>query len=149
MDAIRTQLVFDAGDPHALAAFWADALGYEHEDVDAAVRGILAAGHASEDDTVEIDGKRRWRTIASIRHPDDPVRDDGTSLGRRILFQVVPEAKTAKNRVHVDLNVGPDARAEHVERLVGLGATVVREYELPEGRWTAMLDPEGNEFDVQ
>jgi hypothetical protein len=149
MDAIRTQLVFDAGDPHALAAFWADALGYEHEDVDAAVRGILATGHASEDDTVEIDGKRRWRTIASIRHPDDPVRDDGTSLGRRILFQVVPEAKTAKNRVHVDLNVGPDARAEHVERLVGLGATVVREYELPEGRWTAMLDPEGNEFDVQ
>ena len=149
MDALKTQVVFDATDPHALAAFWAEALGYEHEDIDAGVRGILEAGHAKEEDTVEIDGQLRWRTLASIRHPDDPVRDDGVGTGRRMLFQAVPEKKSAKNRVHLDVNVGADARQEHVDRLVGLGATIVREFDLPEGRWTAMLDPEGNEFDVE
>jgi hypothetical protein len=149
MNALRTQLVFDAADPHALAAFWADAIGYEHEDIDAFVRGIVEAGHAPEEETIEIDGKKRWRTLASLRHPDDPLRDDGVGTGRRILFQAVPESKTAKNRVHIDINVGPEARQEHVDRLVALGATVVREFDLPEGRWTAMLDPEGNEFDVQ
>jgi hypothetical protein len=43
--AIRTQVVFDATDPHALAAFWADALHYEHEDIDAFVGGLVDAGH--------------------------------------------------------------------------------------------------------
>jgi Glyoxalase-like domain len=149
MDALRTQIVFDATDPHALAAFWAEALGYEHEDIDAFGRGLVEAGAAPADATVEVDGQLRWRTLASLRHPDDPVRDDGVGTGRRILIQAVPEPKTVKNRVHLDLSVGPDAREEHVARLVGLGAKVVREYDLPEGRWTAMVDPEGNEFDVQ
>jgi len=149
MAALRTQIVFDANDPHALAAFWAGALGYEHEDIDAGVRSIVEAGYAPAEATVEIDGKLRWKTMASLRHPDDPVRDDGVGTGRRILFQAVPEAKSVKNRVHLDISVGPDAREEHVARLTALGASVVREYDLPEGRWTAMLDPEGNEFDVQ
>jgi hypothetical protein len=62
-------------------------------------------------------------------------------------FAKVPEAKLAKNRVHVDLTT-PDPDA--VERLVALGATVVAEHEVPGGshRWTVMRDPEGNEFCV-
>jgi predicted enzyme related to lactoylglutathione lyase len=62
-------------------------------------------------------------------------------------FARVPEAKQAKNRVHVDLTT-PDPDA--VPRLVALGATVVEEHEVPGGshRWTVMRDPEGNEFCV-
>jgi predicted enzyme related to lactoylglutathione lyase len=77
------------------------------------------------------------------------VDDRGVGRGRRILFQGVPETKTVKNRVHLDISVGPEAREEHLQRLVALGASVVREFDLPEGRWTAMLDPEGNELDIQ
>ena len=62
-------------------------------------------------------------------------------------FTSVPEAKQAKNRVHVDLtSADPDA----VPRLVALGATIVGTHEVPGGshQWTVMQDPEGNEFCV-
>ena len=148
MAAIRTQVVFDATDPHAQAASWADALHYEHEEIDAFVSGLVNAGHVPVEYTVEIDGKRRWRTVASLRHPDAPVDERGAGLGRRLLFQAVPEAKTVKNRVHLDLLVGPDDQDAEVERLVALGATVVSVHDGQEGRWTLLVDPEGNEFDV-
>ncbi len=148
MAAIRTQVVFDATEPHTLAAFWADALHYEHEDIDALVNGLVTAGHVPVEYTIAVDGKRRWRSLASLRHPDDAVDERGAGLGRRILFQAVPEAKTVKNRVHLDLLVGPEDRDGEVERLVGLGATVVGVHEGDEGRWTLLVDPEGNEFDV-
>lgn len=148
MAAIRTQVVFDAADPHALAAFWARALHYEHEEIDAFVSGLLEAGYVPAEYTIQIRGKRRWRSVASLRHPDDPVDKHGSGAGRRILFQAVPETKTVKNRLHLDLLVGPDAHDAEVERLVGLGATVVSVHEGDEGRWTLLLDPEGNEFDV-
>ena len=62
-------------------------------------------------------------------------------------FEKVPERKQAKNRVHLDF-VDPDASA--VERLVGLGGSVVAEHAIFGGRhsWTVMQDPEGNEFCV-
>ncbi len=64
-----------------------------------------------------------------------------------ILFQKVPERKSVKNRVHLDLR--GDSMAAEVARLVGLGATVIAERSLGEGlRWTVMADPEGNEFCV-
>ncbi len=148
MAAVRTQVVFDAADPHALAAFWAEALHYEHEDLDAFVSGLVNAGHVPVEYTIEIDGKRRWRSLASLRHPDDPVDERGAGSGRRILFQAVPEPKTVKNRVHLDLLVGPEDHDAEVERLVGLGATVLDVHDGEEGRWTLMADPEGNEFDV-
>jgi len=146
--AIRTQVVFDAADPHKLAAFWADALHYEHEEIDAFVRGLVESGHVPAQYTVEIGGKLRWRSVASLRHPDDPIDERGAGAGRRILFQAVPETKVAKNRVHLDLLVGPDAHDAEVERLTGLGATVNSVHDGNEGRWTLMADPEGNEFDV-
>ena len=62
-----------------------------------------------------------------------------------ILFQKVPERKTVKNRVHMDLR-GP-SMADEVERLRGLGATLSAERSLGEGVvWSVMADPEGNEF---
>ncbi len=146
--AIRTQVVFDAADPHALAAFWAEALHYEHEEIDAFVSGLVEAGAVPAEYTIEIGGKRRWRSLASLRHPDDPVDERGAGAGRRILFQAVPEAKVVKNRVHLDLLVGPEAHQAEVERLVALGATVQNVHEGDEGRWTLLTDPEGNEFDV-
>ena len=61
MPALRTQVVFDAADPHTLAAFWAEALHYEHEELSAFIDGLLEAGHAPVELTTEVDGKRRWR----------------------------------------------------------------------------------------
>lgn len=103
---LRTQIVFDAAQPHDQAGFWASALHYEHEEIDAFVSGLVDSGQVPAEVTIEVDGKRRWRTLASLRHPDDPVDERGAGTGRRILFQAVPEAKTTKNRVHLDLAVG-------------------------------------------
>ena len=63
-----------------------------------------------------------------------------------IIFQRVPEAKVVKNRVHMDYATAD--RPTEVERLLGLGAAIVRELDENEGRWTIMADPEGNEFCV-
>ena len=65
-----------------------------------------------------------------------------------MLFQAVPEPKTGKNRVHLDLHVGADRRSEVVERLVGLGGTVLWEGQEGPSTWVTMADPEGNEFCV-
>ncbi|TDD08731.1 VOC family protein [Nonomuraea deserti] len=67
-----------------------------------------------------------------------------------LLFLKVPEGKTVKNRVHLDVN-GMDGRTrdEEVERLVGMGATVADDRRRPDGSgWVVMHDPEGNEFCV-
>ncbi len=58
-------------------------------------------------------------------------------------FEKVPEHKTAKNRMHLDL-IDPDPAG--VERLVNLGATIVARHSLGRHSWTVMQDPEGNEF---
>jgi hypothetical protein len=58
-------------------------------------------------------------------------------------FNKVPEARQAKNRVHIDL-INPDPHA--VDEIARLGATVIGEYHMPSHRWTVMQDPEGNEF---
>jgi hypothetical protein len=63
-----------------------------------------------------------------------------------LLFQKVPEPKVGKNRVHLDLR--GEVMAEEVDRLRGLGATIIAERSLGELRWTVMADPEGNEFCV-
>jgi predicted enzyme related to lactoylglutathione lyase len=77
---------------------------------------------------------------ASVAPGEDP--DSGPLL----MFHTVPEAKTAKNRVHLDL-VSADAEAD-AARLIGLGATQLRSLHDNGGRWIGLADPEGNEFDV-
>jgi len=69
--------------------------------------------------------------------------------GPALLFQVVPEEKVAKNRVHLDLV--PDAtRDAEVARLLDLGATLVGDHRRPDGTgWVTLADPAGNEFCVE
>ena len=97
----------------------------------------------------------RFWSEAMERRLDDGASEWGATIGRtdpeRIepawLFHKVTEPKTAKNRMHVDVfDLSPDA----VERLVGLGATVVERHELSWANhgWTVLQDPEGNEFCV-
>lgn len=69
------------------------------------------------------------------------VKSDGQTA---MMFIQVPEGKTVKNRMHLDLQA--DDRAAEVERIVGLGATIHSEHDEYDTRWTTLLDPEGNEF---
>ena len=144
---VRFQLVIDCADPDLLARFWAAALGYELEPP--------PTGFASWDDY--------WRDVgvpeADLGIGADCIIDpDGG--GPRIWFQVVPERKTVKNRLHLDVHVSGgravpiETRRQRVDaearRLAGLGATMVGDLsgEGIDHYGVAMKDPEGNEFDI-
>jgi hypothetical protein len=143
--ATPVQVVFDCADPDALARFWAAALGY--------VVQAPPDGYASWQDWLREHGipEDRWNDASAAVDPD--------GRGPRIYFQKVPEAKAVKNRVHLDVNAGGpsgtplDQRRSRVdaevERLVALGATCVGPQEQHGEYCVNMLDPEGNEFDVQ
>lgn len=147
---LHWKLVIDAADPHSQADFWAAALGYEVEDNSALVERLLGFDAVPAELTVESHGHLAFRDLIAVRHPDDPYEEEtGTGLGRRLLFQRVPEPKTVKNRLHLDLHVGAERRSDEVARLEGLGAAVLREVKEPGGEWVVMSDPEGNEFCVQ
>ncbi|MFD7322104.1 VOC family protein [Streptomyces sp. NPDC059875] len=151
MTPLHWKLVIDAADPHAQAAFWAAALGYVEEDHNALIERLLGAGVVPPEATVALpDGRRGWLDLAAVRHPDEPYeKESGTGLGRRILFQRVPEKKTVKNRVHPDLHAAPGTQEAEVTRLESLGASVLRRVSEQGGTWVVMTDPEGNEFCVQ
>ena len=135
---IAHQVTFDATDPYAQAAFWAAAMDLEVEDHHDLVVQMVEAGYATEDDYEEVDGRYRW--------PDAACRsEDGRA---RLLFQRVPEAKTVKNRVHLDLHVGADRRDAEVARLIELGASRLWEGDQGPVHWVTLADPEGNEFCV-
>ncbi len=126
------QVVFDANDPHKLAEFWALALGY--------VTQPPPEGFAS------------WEDFGrSIGMPEDQFGDqtaliDPTGEGPRIFIQRVPEGKTAKNRVHLDIRT-PDREA-HAQKLIKAGATIAWREDDLRGSAIVMRDPEGNEFCV-
>ncbi len=138
MEALSWQLTIDANDPHALADFWAAALGVEVEDNSAMIEGGLAQGWAQEADTLVHRGRVAWRDLVAV-----------AGAGPRILLQRVPETKQIKNRLHLDLHVGEDRIRPEVDRLVSLGATEGREWREAWGHWIVMTDPEGNEFCVE
>ncbi|MFH9426750.1 VOC family protein [Streptomyces sp. NPDC017615] len=149
-EPLHWKVVVDAADPHAQADFWGAALYYEPEDNSALIERLLSSGALSGEATVEYHGRPAFRDLVAVRHPGDPYDPGtGTGLGRRLLFQRVPEAKDGKNRLHLDVHAGPERRGEEVARLVALGATVLREVSEPGGSWTVLADPEGNEFCVQ
>ncbi|THA86720.1 VOC family protein [Streptomyces sp. A0592] len=141
--AYTFQVTIDSPDPHPLADWWADALGWEVEPSDEPfIRGLIAAGHATEDDTTTHRGILVWKVGAAIRHPGGP---EGAP---RILFQFVPEPKTVKNRVHLDVRTGDDDPKELVERLVAKGAKHLHEGRQGPSTWTTLADPQGNELCV-
>ncbi len=142
---VRLQVAFDAADPRRLAGFWQQALGYKEQDP--------PEGYASWEQwavAMEIP-EERWGDVTALVDPEGVLP--------RLFFQKVPEPKSAKNRVHLDLNVGGGREVDErerrsrvdaaVDRLVGLGATKQREFEEPDQRWIVMHDPEGNEFCLQ
>ena len=144
----NVQLVIDCADPHAQAKFWAAALGWVIERNEAFIRSMLDQGIARPDQVVEVDGELAWSTVEAVRHPEhDTIRELGGSA--RLLLQQVPEGKTVKNRVHLDINVGKDHIDAKVAELVGLGARELYKVDEPGAFHTTMADPEGNEFCVQ
>ncbi|KAA9161394.1 VOC family protein [Amycolatopsis acidicola] len=132
------QVTIDSADPHPLADWWAEAIGWTVEPADEEfIRRMVAEGRAREEDTTTHRGRLVWSVGAAIRHPES---------GRRILFQRVPEAKTVKNRVHLDVRVGDEKREAEVERLVAAGAKVLYRGSQGPFTWVTVADPEGNEF---
>lgn len=145
------QITFDAHDPRSLSVFWREALSYVHP----APPGVeLPAGGdalAAWDDFLERSGvPEEQRNSASAL--EDP---EGT--GPRIFFQQVSEAKTAKNRVHLDVRTASELRGDErmtaleteCARLVALGARRVDRHEPAPPMsigFIVMADPEGNEF---
>ena len=126
MGSRLTEIAVDCHDPVVLAQFWTAALGYH------VVR--------SEDGQVEIGPwEREPADLADRvrRAPTTPV----------LVFATVPEGKTVKNRLHLDLRPVGCSHAEEVERLIGLGA---RRADVGQGQvpWVVLADPEGNEFCV-
>jgi hypothetical protein len=120
-------VVFDCAHPASLARFWA-----------AAVDGYTVAPYDDE----EI---ARLQSLGYAGPEEDPgvIVESATAGLPRLYFQLVPEGKVAKNRLHLDLRTD-DLEAE-VARLVGLGARVLTASE----RHRVLADPEGNEFCVE
>ena len=138
--SIEFQVTFDCADPAALAAFWAEALGYELQPP--------PPGFDTWEAALESFGvpESQWNSRSAIVADGRP----------RVFFQRVPEGKSAKNRVHLDLRAAPGLRGDErmaaleteAARLEGLGAT--RAYRVEPGGmeegFISLLDPEGNEL---
>ena len=137
------QVAFDCADAHRLADWWAETLGWvvEEQDPDF-IRRMIAEGYATEADTATHNGRLVWREGAAIRRPDGPE----TGRRKRIIFQVVPESKTVKNRVHLDVWVGLEKVCEQGDRLVARGETFLHRANQGPQEWVTLADPEGNEF---
>lgn len=132
------QIAFDTSDPHAQAEFWAALLGYEVEDNSAFVDQLVEAGRMPETGRISRNGRSEFSDVAAAADP--------RGVNPRLYFQKVPEPKTAKNRVHIDVPVGPERLLDEVSRAEGLGATQLW-FTNDRGPDTyTMQDPEGNEF---
>jgi Glyoxalase-like domain len=139
--AVGIQVTFDAADPHTLAAFWGETVGYVEQDPPQGFGSWEAWAEAND--------------LPREKWGDYDARVDPDGVGPRLYFQRVPEPKTAKNRVHLDLEVSgrgiplEEVRrqvATAVERAVAAGATKVREVDEADEHWVVLQDPEGNEF---
>lgn len=100
---------------------------------------------------------RFWAEVLgwNVYHDDDPEVLVAPEFpphreGPTMLFIPVPEPRTVKNRVHIDIKPTDRTRDEEVERLVGLGATLVEDHRGEDGLgWVWLADPEGNDFCVE
>lgn len=117
-----TELAIDCTDPHRLAQFWCSVLGYEVQDED---DGVVTIGSP-----LVPEGRNRLGPVPPT-----------------LTFAHVPEGRTAKNRLHLDVSPADREQDEEVRRLLGLGA---RYADVGQGEesWVVLADPEGNEFCV-
>ncbi|MFH8609323.1 VOC family protein [Streptomyces sp. NPDC018029] len=95
-----------------------------------------------------------WAEVLGGKVSDDDAPGDPEALVESasvtLLFVTVPDTKTLKNRLHVDLQPQDRTRDEEVERLLALGAKLYEDHRRPSGRgWVTLTDPEGNEFCVE
>jgi catechol 2,3-dioxygenase-like lactoylglutathione lyase family enzyme len=136
------QVTFDCADPAALSRFWNEVLGYRLDSP--------PPPYESWDEALDA-----WN-IPEGRRNDASASVDPEGNGPRLWFQRVPEGKTAKNRVHLDVRAAVGLQGEErmaaleakADSLVVLGATRVQRHE-PDGLnfgHIVMQDPEGNEF---
>lgn len=141
--AVPFQVTYDCADPEALGAFWAEVLRYLEQPPPEGYTNWLAYLRA------QGVPEEAWHSAYAVVDPNGE--------GPRLFFQKVPEAKSAKNRVHLDVNVSAGLPAEErrdrveseVERVMKLGATRVQSFEQSGEYWVVMQDPEGNEFCLQ
>ena len=114
MGALLREIVIDCSDPHRVAEFWGQVLGW----------------------TVQEEGDVSWMSASGQPFPD-----------MLLVFVPVPENKTVKDRIHLDVSpIGCD-QDDEVERLIGLGASRV-DIGQGDSPWVVLADPEGNEFCV-
>jgi hypothetical protein len=118
-----TELAIDCADPKGLAQFWCSVLNYEVQ---------------YEDDEIV--------TIGSAQMPDG--KDHRGPVPPTLTFAHVPEVKTVKNRVHLDVSPTDREQDDEVRRLLGLGARHADVGQTGDESWVVLADPEGNEFCV-
>ena len=134
------QIAVDATNPHTLCDFWAAVLGFTVAVDEAFVQSMIDQGFAEPSDTIRHNGVLTWADGAACTDPDDHLP--------RLYFQLVPEPKTQKNRIHLDVRVGEDNRQAEVDRIIALGATKLWDGNQGPHSWVTLADPEGNEFCV-
>ena len=145
------QVTFDAADPIALSRFWAEVLHYVLQPPPGREVG-------PDEDPIEA-----WMEVLEAAGVPEDQRDAASAIidpegtRPRVFFQKVPEPKTAKNRVHLDVRAAPGLEGDErmavleseCDRLVALGATRVQRSEPAppmSAGFIVMQDPEGNEF---
>jgi hypothetical protein len=140
--AATIQVSFDCADPGALSRFWNEVLGYRLDSP--------PPPYETWDEALDAFG------VPEENRNDASASVDPDGVGPRLWFQKVPEGKTAKNRVHLDVRTATDLRGDErmaaleqrCAELVALGATRLWRVEpdhINIGHIT-MQDPEGNEF---
>jgi hypothetical protein len=117
-----SHLTVDCSDAYALSEWWKPVLGYQDVPDDPNLPG--------HDECMIVDPEGK---------------------GVAVLFIEVPEGKSVKNRLHLDLRPREDLRDTELKRLIAHGATVVADHRGlygPGTGWVTLADPEGNEFDI-
>ncbi|WP_182525299.1 VOC family protein [Nocardioides dongkuii] len=127
MTSRLTEINIDCADPAGLARFWCAALGYAVLD---ATDDLVEIGPARGPDAELLEAVRRG------------------PLAPTIFLARVPEGRTVKNRLHLDLSPIDCSQAEEVARFEGLGARPADVGQAGTESWVVMADPEGNEFCV-
>ena len=141
---LNIQIVVDTKNPHELADWWAETVDWAVEPQDEGfIRSMISQGYATEAETLVHKGRLMWRTGQAIRPPEEIA---AAAPARRILFQMAPEEKTVKNRVHWDVRLDGRDKADVLKELEARGATFLWTANEGPHEWHTMADPAGNEF---